>query len=166
MPDPIKVLNPIASPLAVMRSSLLGSLIQVLRTNLARKASRVRVFEIGRVYRRDASVADGPTQVAGIDQIDAPGRAGFGSNHIEQWGEKARAVDFFDVKGDLEALFAAQDGRVSSPPGTRRCILVAARAIEIDGRAVGVVGELHPRWRQSYELPSAPVLFEIDLAAC
>ena len=57
--DPIKVLNPIAAPLAVMRSSLLGSLIQVLRVNVARKASRVRVFEIGRVFKRDASVPDG-----------------------------------------------------------------------------------------------------------
>ncbi len=52
--DPIRVLNPIAAPLAVMRSSLLGSLVQVLRYNLARKRQRVRVFEIGRVFMRDA----------------------------------------------------------------------------------------------------------------
>ncbi len=104
--DPIRVLNPIASPLAVMRSSLLGSLIQVLRTNLARKAPRVRVFEIGRVYRRDASVVDGPTQVAGIDQSLRLGGLAFGPNSPEQWGERSRPVDFFDVKGDVEALFA------------------------------------------------------------
>jgi phenylalanyl-tRNA synthetase beta chain len=63
--DPIRVLNPIASPLAVMRSSLIGSLIQVLRHNLSRKAPRVRVFETGRVFRRDPSVADGERSVAG-----------------------------------------------------------------------------------------------------
>ena len=38
-------------------------------------------------------------------------------------------------------------------------------AIELDGRAIGVVGELHPRWRQAYELPGAPVLFELDTEA-
>ena len=66
--EPICVLNPIASPLAVMRSSLFGSLVNVLRFNLARKATRVRVFEVGRVFRRDAGVKDGPVTVAGIDQ--------------------------------------------------------------------------------------------------
>ena len=53
--DPIRVLNPIAAPLAVMRSSLVGSLVGVLKTNLARRAQRVRAFELGRVFRRDAS---------------------------------------------------------------------------------------------------------------
>ena len=66
--DPIRVLNPIAAPLAVMRSSLVGSLVGVMRTNLARKAPRGRVFEIGRVFRRDAAVADSPSTVAGVDQ--------------------------------------------------------------------------------------------------
>ncbi len=161
--NPIRVLNPIASPLAVMRSSLLGSLIQVLRSNLARKSPRVRVFEIGRVYRRDASVGDGPTQVAGIEQTLRVAGLAFGGESAEQWGEKARAVDFFDVKGDLEALFAPRTLRFAASehpalhPGRSARIL-------IDDRAVGFVGELHPRWRQSYELPTAPVLFEVDLA--
>ena len=66
--DPIRVLNPIAAPLAVMRSSLLGSLVAVLRHNLARKAGRVRVFELGRVFRRDAAATDGPLAVAGVVQ--------------------------------------------------------------------------------------------------
>ena len=57
--DPIRVLNPIASPLAVMRSSLLGSLLGALRHNLSRKVPRVRIFEVGRVFTRDAAVADG-----------------------------------------------------------------------------------------------------------
>ena len=67
-PDPIRLLNPMASHWAVMRSSLIGSLIGVLRFNLARKAPRVRVFEAGRVYLRDANVADGTASVAGIHQ--------------------------------------------------------------------------------------------------
>ncbi|EWS56714.1 Phenylalanine--tRNA ligase beta subunit [Methylibium sp. T29] len=65
---PIRLLNPIAAPLAVMRSSLIGSLINVLRFNLARKAARVRVFEIGRVFLRDPAAIDSDSGVAGVDQ--------------------------------------------------------------------------------------------------
>ena len=160
--DPIRVLNPIASPLAVMRSSLLGSLIQVLRSNLARKAPRLRVFEIGRIYKRDAAVADGPTQVAGVSQAMRVSGLAYGDDSAEQWGEKARSVDFFDIKGDLEALFAPKALRFVA---TEHKALHPGRSarIELDGRNVGIVGELHPRWRQSYELPAAPLLFEIDL---
>ena len=157
-PDPIKVLNPIAAPLAVMRSSLIGSLVQVLRTNLARKAGRVRVFELGRVFSRDPGVPDGDLTVAGVHQ---PMRvAGLASGAAErlQWGRKEQAVDFYDLKGDIEALLDPRrpvfvaDTHPALHPG--RCARV-----EVDGRAIGHVGELHPKWRLAYELPQAPVLF-------
>jgi phenylalanyl-tRNA synthetase beta chain len=162
--NPIQVLNPIAAPLAVMRSSLIGGLVQVLRHNLARRAGRVRVFEIGRVFLRDESVVDGPLSVAGVRQ---PVRvAGLASGPVEplQWGSKERLVDFFDLKGDLEALLAPRAWRFVSAshpalhPGR-------SAGLEIDGQRVGHLGELHPRWRQAYELPHSPVLFELDLAA-
>ncbi|MDE2394298.1 MAG: phenylalanine--tRNA ligase subunit beta [Burkholderiales bacterium] len=162
--DPIKVLNPIAAPLAVMRSSLAGSLIAVLRHNLARKASRVRVFEVGRVFKRNPQAAEGPLAVAGVDQPARLGGLAYGSAEPLQWGEKERAVDFFDVKGDIESLLAPLEPvfvAATHPalhPG--RC----AR-IEVGGHAVGHVGELHPRWRQAYDLPQAPVLFELELVA-
>jgi len=79
-----------------------------------------------------------------------------------QWGERERAVDFFDVKGDLQALLVGQalsfhaDVHPAMHPG--RCARV-----ELGGRVLGHVGELHPKWRQSYDLPSAPVLFELAL---
>ncbi len=161
-PDPIKVLNPIAAPLAVMRSSLLGSLIQVLRVNVARKASRVRVFEIGRVFKRDASVSDGEQTVAGLRQPLRVAGLASGPADSQQWGRKEQGVDFYDAKGDVEALLAPRrpvfvaDVHPAMHPG--RCARV-----ELDGRCIGHVGELHPRWRQAYELPTAPVLFELDL---
>lgn len=160
--DPIRVLNPIAAPLAVMRSSLLGSLVQVLRVNLARKASRVRVFEIGRVFKRDAGVADGPLTVAGLHQPMRVAGLASGAADSLQWSRKEQGVDFFDARGDIEALLAprrpvfAADTHPALHPG--RCARV-----ELDGRAIGFVGELHPKWRQAYELPQAPVLFELDL---
>lgn len=162
--DPIRVLNPIAAPLAVMRSGLVGSLVQVLRNNLARKAARVRVFEIGRVFMRDASVVDGLRSVAGVRQPLRVGALAFGPAEPAQWGLPERSVDFFDVKGDIEALLSPRrprfvaDQHPAMHPG--RCARV-----ELDGRVIGHVGELHPKWRQTYELPQPPVLFELDLDA-
>jgi len=162
--DPIRVLNPIAAPLAVMRSSLLGSLIAVLKTNIARRADRLRVYEIGRVFRRDASVADGPLSVAGVAQPRRLAGLAWGFADGLQWGSKDRAVDFFDAKGDVQALLAPHEATFVAAqhpalhPGR-------SAAIHVDGQHVGFVGELHPQWRQAYDLPSAPVLFEIDLDA-
>jgi phenylalanyl-tRNA synthetase beta chain len=162
--DPIQVLNPIAEQLSVMRSSLLGSLLQVLRFNLARKAPRVRVFEIGRVFRRDSAVAASESSVAGVAQPLRLAGLAFGSAQALQWGVRESAVDFFDAKGDLEALFAPQRARFVAAAHPALHPGRSAR-VELNGQAVGWIGELHPKWRQAYELPQAPVLFEIDLDA-
>src|SRR5690606_10096966 len=66
--SPIRLLNPIASQLAVMRSTLLGGLVANARYNANRKLDRVRVFEVGRVFARDQAVQDGDLDVAGIRQ--------------------------------------------------------------------------------------------------
>jgi phenylalanyl-tRNA synthetase beta chain len=163
-PDPIRVLNPIAAPLAVMRSSLVGSLVQVLRHNLARKTDRVRVFEIGRVSRRDPAQAAGDRAVAGVAQPLRIAALAYGAAERTQWGTKERAVDFFDLKGDLEALLAPRAVRLEAAAHPAMHPGRSARVL-LDGRDIGFVGELHPRWRQAYELPQAPVLFELDADA-
>jgi phenylalanyl-tRNA synthetase beta chain len=162
--NPIRVLNPIASPLSVMRSSLVGSLVSVLRFNLTRKAGRVRVSEIGRVFKRDASVVDGAAAVAGIEQPMRVAGLAYDSVDELQWGSKARQVDFFDVKGDVEALLAPRVARFVAAPHPALHPGRSAK-VEIDGHTIGFVGELHPRWRQAYELPGTPVVFELDAAA-
>jgi phenylalanyl-tRNA synthetase beta chain len=159
--DPIRLQNPIASQMSVMRSSLVGSLVANVRYNLNRKAGRVRVFEIGAVYKRNPAVQDGALAVAGFEQPKRVAAIAYGPAAEEQWGMPTRAVDFFDVKADLEALFAPRAVRfvkMEHPalhPG--RCA-----AVEVDGKQVGFIGELHPRWQQKYDLPQAPVLFEVD----
>lgn len=163
-PNPIKLLNPIASQMSVMRSSLLGSLLQLLKFNQDRKAQRVRVFELGRVFLRDASVTSTDTTVQGFDQPMRIAGLAMGSVDAPEWGCKERMVDFYDVKGDLEALFAPI--RLTFEPAEHpamhpgRC----ARVLRA-GSAVGFVGELHPKWRQSYDLVHAPVVFELNLDA-
>lgn len=162
--EPIRLQNPIASQLSVMRSSLIGSLVANVRYNLNRKAGRVRAFEVGAVFKRNAEVVDGPLAVAGYEQPKRVAAIAYGPALDEQWGAPTRAVDFFDLKADLEALFAPRQlrfGKAEHPalhPG--RCALV-----ELDGRQIGVIGELHPRWLQKYDLPQAPVVFEVDAAA-
>jgi phenylalanyl-tRNA synthetase beta chain len=162
--DPIKLLNPIASQMSVMRSSLLGSLMAVLKFNLDRKAQRVRLFELGRVFRKDPSVPDSDTTVAGFDQPMRVAGLCYGSVDALQWGSAERAVDFFDVKGDVQSLLAPlqatfkPDEHPAMHPG--RCA-----SVWLGERCIGHVGELHPKWRQTYDLAQAPVMFELALDA-
>jgi phenylalanyl-tRNA synthetase beta chain len=162
--DPIRLQNPIASQLSVMRSNLIGSLVANVRYNVNRKAGRVRAFEIGAVFRRNPEVQDGPLSVAGFEQPKRVAAIAYGPAFDEQWGMPTRAVDYFDVKGDLEALFAPRSLRFAKlehpalHPGR-------SAAVELDGKVVGFIGELHPRWLQKYDLPQAPVLFEVDADA-
>jgi phenylalanyl-tRNA synthetase beta chain len=162
--NPIRLLNPIASQMSVMRSSLVPSLVANVRYNLNRKISRVRVFEIGAVFLRNPTVQDGPVAVAGFDQPKRVAALAYGPVADEQWGQPARNVDFFDMKGDLEALFAPQQLRFVKADHPA---LHPGRSAQVwaDDALVGVVGELHPRWQQKYGLPLAPVVFEVDAAA-
>lgn len=163
-PNPIKLLNPLASQMSVMRSSLLGSLLQVLKFNLDRKAQRVRVFELGRVFLRDATIKNTDTTVEGFHQPMRVAGMVVGNAEVPQWGCKEKSVDFFDVKGDVEALLAPAkpDFEPAEHPAMHpgRC----ARVL-LDGQVIGYVGELHPKWRQAYDLAQAPIMFELELDA-
>src|SRR5208283_1558367 len=105
--NPIRVLNPIASNLDVMRSSLLGGLLDTLRTNANRKQDRVRIFEIGRCFARGGDGYDQPLRIAALAS---------GAALPEQWGEAKRPVDFYDLKGDIEALAAPGLVRTEAAP--------------------------------------------------
>jgi phenylalanyl-tRNA synthetase beta chain len=162
--NPIRLLNPIASQMSVMRSSLIGSLLQVVKFNADRRADRVRVFELGRVFLRDESVAESDATVQGFDQPMKVSGMAWGPLEPLNWTGKSRLVDFFDVKADVERLLApAQAEFVAAEhpalhPGRSAQVL-------LNGFVIGHVGELHPRWRQAWDLPHAPVLFELDLDA-
>jgi phenylalanyl-tRNA synthetase beta chain len=138
---PIAVLNPIAAQRDVMRTTLLPGLIETLRTNVKRKVSRVRIFEVGRTFARDDRAQ--PVRMGGL---------AFGSADPEQWGLPLRPVDLFDVKADLEALASPlavatmADIKPWLHPGR-------SAAVSIGGRVAGWLGELHPRLVLHFELP-------------
>ncbi len=161
--DPVRVLNPIASQMGVMRSSLFGGLLANVVYNVNRKQERIRGFEVGSVFRRDATVVDGPLAVAGISQPRMLGAVAFGPAAHEQWGVRTRLVDYFDLKGDLEAVLAPAHAEFESTPHPALHPGRSARIV-IDGKGVGFIGELHPSWVQFHGLSSAPVLFEVELA--
>ncbi len=152
---PVALQNPIASNLAVMRSSLLTGLVEALRFNLNRKQARVRLFEAGACF---AHAETGYAQTQRLSGI------AYGAVLPEQWGSAARNVDFYDVKADVEALFAPQSVHFAAAthpalhPG--RCAQIL-----LGERVVGIIGELHPQWQQEYAMPQAAIWFEIELDA-
>jgi phenylalanyl-tRNA synthetase beta chain len=161
---PIALRNPIAETMNVMRTTLWGGLLGNLRHNVNRKASRVRLMEVGRVFLRDPAVQAGPLSVAGIDQPWRLGGLAWGTALDDQWGVRSRPVDFFDVKGDLEAIAGA--GTLRCEPAVHPALHPgqSARLVDAAGRPLGWLGVLHPQLVQELDLTGAPVLFELDLA--
>jgi phenylalanyl-tRNA synthetase beta chain len=160
--DPVKLVNPIASNMGVMRSSLIGSLLQVVKFNVDRRAERVRVFEIGRVFRKNPQTPNSDITVEGFDQPIHIAAVAVGPPLPLQWSAPERDVDFYDLKADLQALLSPLEAKFHPAehpalhPG--RCAAVILR-----GQTIGHIGELHPRHRQSWGLAQAPVLFELTL---
>jgi len=156
---PLRLANPIASQMSVMRSTLVGGLIAALRHNLNHGESRVKLFEIGRCFLADeASLSAQPERIGGL---------AYGARYPEQWGEggqKGARADFYSVKGEIEILLQTLPVRFEKcahpalHPGRSAQIL-------IDGKPSGVIGELHPQWQQKYDLPAAPILFEVDIGS-
>ena len=162
--DPIRLLNPIASQMAVMRSTLIGGLVANVVYNLNRKLERVRAFEVGRAFLRDPAVRDGEQEVAGIRQPMRVAAVAYGNAVEEQWGVPARGVDFFDVKNDLETLIAPRRARFE--PVTHPALHPGRGAgVFLDDVVIGWIGELHPKWQKKYELPEPLIAFEIDAEA-
>ncbi|HRE13708.1 MAG TPA: phenylalanine--tRNA ligase subunit beta, partial [Usitatibacteraceae bacterium] len=152
---PVRLANPIASTMDVMRTSLVAGLAHAVVANLNRGEPRARLFEIGRCFLGEGPEDhEQPERLAGIT---------YGARRPEQWGEKAPAADFFDAKGDLEAI--AGTARLEFVKGQHpSCHPGRCAVVRWQGRDVGVVGELHPRLQQKLELPLAPVFFEIETA--
>ena len=153
-PHPITLKNPIASNMSVMRSGLWGGLIDTLVYNLNRKQERVRLFEIGAAYAASAGAYHETMRISGLAYGDAV---------PEQWGETARDADFYDIKADVDLLtghraqYAAATHAALHPGQSAQVLL--------DGKPIGWIGRLHPKWQQHYQLPRGTILFELDVTA-
>lgn len=162
--DGLPLANPIASDLAVMRVSLWPGLLRAAGENQRRQQDRVRLFEHGAKF----------TVVNGVlREIDSLAAVATGMRLPEQWGippEVRVPVDFYDVKADLEALFAAtgqSDSFVFETPAAPLTCLHPGRSARIlrQGREVGWLGELHPLLVKELDFTQTPVLFELEMDA-
>ena len=154
--DPVALANPIASQMSVMRSSLIGSLVDCVAVQ-REPASR---SACGCSRSGAAFCARG----GGYRAADGGWADGLRRGSARAMGQRRHArVDFYDVKADVEALLAPRIVRVSSRGCIRRFIPGKSARIVMRGHACGWLGELHPRWQQKYDLPFAPVVFELDL---
>jgi phenylalanyl-tRNA synthetase beta chain len=153
----IALTNPLSAELAVMRTALLPGLVQALARNRDRQDVRPRLFELGRVFRQGAA---GPVEAVRFAAV-AIGRA-----EAEQWGVASRAVDYFDLKADLESTLAlaGDPGRVAYRP-TFAGFLHPGRGADVwlGGRCIGWIGHLHPALAKTLDLDEEVIAFELEL---
>lgn len=162
----VPLANPLSAELAVMRPSLLPGLVDALQRNRHRQQTRVRLFEAGVTFAKAAP--DGGTASPAPVETAMLAAVACGSAGAEQWATPRRALDFYDVKGDLQALLALSDASTawSFDATDLPAWLHPGRGARVlrDGVAVGVVGALHPALQQQLDLPEV-YGFEVRLDA-
>ncbi len=155
--EQIKLSNPISEELAIMRSTLWSGLIPALDKNVKRQQSRVRLFESGLTFiKSESGLPEQRKKIAG---------AITGALYSEQWNETSRDVDFYDLKGDVEALLAEASAQSFEFEKTSHSSLHPGQSAKIlcEGEKVGVFGALHPNLEKKLSLDQTVFVFEIDL---
>lgn len=152
---PIKLANPISSDLSVMRTSLWPGLVQAMVYNANRQHDRIRLFEVGRVFKGNLNDIAQPRQIGGLI---------YGSNYAEQWSQNPREVDFFDIKADVEALLALGGGQVRFEKESHPALHPgqSARVYKND-EAIGWLGAIHPKLNKSLDIDGKVYVFELSL---
>ncbi len=149
----VELANPLSAELAVMRLSLWPGLMAALTSNVRRQRERVRLFEYGRGFPANAPEKNLLAAVA------------WGAALPEQWSSERRDVDFYDLKGDLEALLQLGHSprEIRFEPASHPALHPGRTArVIVREKSAGWIGELHPALLQAYDLRSAPLLFEVD----
>jgi phenylalanyl-tRNA synthetase beta chain len=150
----VKLQNPISAELAVMRTTLWGGLLTAALHNTNRQQTRVRLFESGlRFVQKDGETVQ-EKMLAGL---------ALGNVAAEQWGEKERAVDFYDVKADVETMFALTGCKVQFVADSHETLHPgqSAKILTETGEVVGWLGMLHPNLEQQLGFETPVFLFEL-----
>jgi len=157
--EPLALSNPLSAELAVMRSHLWPSLLNVLQYNHNRQQERVRLFEMGLRFAKVSGELIQQPVIAGIIS---------GTRYPEGWANQKVDVDFFDVKADIEALLKlAGNAETYSFVATTRPGLHPGQTAKIilAGEVIGYLGALHPSVAEEHDIKSPTYLFEMDLTA-
>ncbi|MEX0448428.1 phenylalanine--tRNA ligase subunit beta [Spiribacter sp. 221] len=156
---PLALANPLSSDMGVMRSSLWPGLIGAVIHNQNRQMARVRLFEAGLRFRGTLEDLEQTPVVAGV--VTGPA-------HVQHWADASRPVDFFDIKGDVEALvaLAAPEQRCHFRPESHPALHPGQAArVYLDDRPIGWVGALHPQQARDLDLDKGVYLFELEQSA-
>lgn len=164
--DPIALANPLSAEMGVMRTTMWPGLIKSLIYNVNRQQERVRLFETGLCFSQPPNQAE--LNFADIAQVKKLSGIAYGARHSENWSNDAQAIDFYDIKGDLESVFAlsGQSQDFVFEAGHHPALHPGQSAsIHRDGRLVGHVGLLDPRVQQALDIKLPIFLFEIEIDA-
>ena len=156
----VPLANPLSAELGVMRTSLLPGLVSALVANRRRQQERVRLFELGNVFRAGKDAPVETSRIAGV---------AIGTVHAEQWGETPkRPVDFFDVKGDVESMLALTRSvhELRFEPADAPWLHPGQSAVVFrGGKRIGHVGALHPDLVRTLDTGADVYVFELDFEA-
>lgn len=155
---PVTLHNPISSDMAAMRTTLWAGLLTTVKHNLNRQQPRVRLFETGLRFVPGAE---------GLRQEPMLAAAITGRRYPESWTADGTSVDFYDLKGDLEAVLklAGLAGNVAFQVGSHPALHPGQSAdLYRDGRLIGRIGTLHPELQRELGLGQAVYLLEAELA--
>ena len=154
---PWRLLNPISEDQAVMRSTLVPSLLRAAQYNLNRQQGSVRLFETAKVFSRDGEEVRETWVLGGV---------ACGMAHPLQWGAAAHPVDFYDVKGDLENLLQGWSDSLEFSPADHPALHPGQTAcMSVGGKKAGILGALHPSLHAEFDLGSPAFVFELELEA-
>lgn len=153
--DGIALANPISSDLSVMRTSLWSGLLKTVAYNQNRQQPRIRLFESGLRFLRDGEDIDQRPMLSGVV---------VGPHAPENWANGRRDADFFDTKGELEALFQLLGIQVNFVKGVHPALHPGRTAeLFLEGQSIGWLGTLHPQVQKKLELNGTILLFELFL---
>jgi phenylalanyl-tRNA synthetase beta chain len=152
---PIKITNPISSDLSVMRSTLWCGLLKAALHNLNRQQNRIRFFETGLRFVNVGGQIQQQKMLSGLI---------LGSFYPEQWGEKQRKVDYFDLKADVQALFSLADCNVHYVAAEHSALHPgqSAQILSEAGEKIGILGMLHPNLEKHLGFETQVFLFELN----
>ena len=153
----IALANPMSSEMSVMRTTLWAGMLKVLQYNLNRQQLRVRLFETGlRFIEQEEGTLQQP-MLAGVVT---------GALMSEQWATDSREIDFFDVKGDVEALLALGGGEIEFIAETHPALHPGqSTRVKKDGKFIGWMGAIHPEVQKTLDLNQKVYVFELELGS-
>ncbi|KFZ37318.1 phenylalanine--tRNA ligase [Shewanella mangrovi] len=154
--------NPISSEMSAMRLSLFTGLLTSVGYNQARQQSRVRLFETGLRFVPDGDAPMGVRQEPMLAAVIA------GPQSDEHWALESKTVDFFDLKGDLEAIIGLtlSDAEFSFKAASHSALHPGQCAeITRNDQVIGVIGAVHPALEKPFGLNGKTIVFELSLNA-